>query len=271
MKNLFSTERIHHVVEANINYYAAPFVHPRRKMDAHDFIYLLQGEWKIGQNGESYELKKDHLLILHADQTHFGIFPCQAETKTMYFHVEANNGDSLADDLSTSSGTPYIDTLIDTSGNKKIKKIFSEIVNCKLSGNQRKADLNFELLLCELIDHHSNNDAGIATKIKNIIHSNPEKFFSNQELAEKTSVSVKTAENKFKALFGMTIHQYILDFKIKEAISYFESFPEISIKETAYNLGFYDEYHFSKQFKKIIGQSPREYRKTLGLKKSAFP
>jgi len=65
---------------------------------------------------------------------------------------------------------------------------------------------------------------------------------------------------KFKALFGITIHQYMLNHKIELAISYFKNFPEMPIKEISYNLGFYDEYHFSKQFKKIIGVSPSEYK-----------
>lgn len=65
----------------------------------------------------------------------------------------------------------------------------------------------------------------------------------------------------FKAVQGQTIHQYMLEYKMKEAIAYSDIFPEISIKEIAYNLGFYDEYHFSRQFKKIIGISPSRYKK----------
>ena len=76
-------------------------------------------------------------------------------------------------------------------------------------------------------------------------------------------VSVKTAENKFKAQFGVTIHRYILSFKVEQAISYLKNFPEMQIKEIAYNLGFYDEYHFSKQFKNLTGLSPTEYRKKV--------
>ena len=54
-----------------------------------------------------------------------------------------------------------------------------------------------------------------------------------------------------------------LDFKIKEAASYFEIFPEMSVKEASKNLGFYDEYHFSRQFKKIMGMSPMKYKRQL--------
>jgi AraC-like DNA-binding protein len=100
----------------------------------------------------------------------------------------------------------------------------------------------------------------VSDRIINIIRRSPEKFFSNKELAEKLDVSVKTAENKFKSTCGITIHQYILKFKAEQAVSYFKNFPEMQIKEVAYNLGFYDEYHFSKQFKKVMGVSPTEYR-----------
>ena len=72
MKNIFSDAR-HTVTEANINYYATQFVHPKRTIRQHDFIYLLDGEWKIGQNGKEYELKKDSLLILGANQQHYGV------------------------------------------------------------------------------------------------------------------------------------------------------------------------------------------------------
>ncbi len=265
MQNIFSLEKLHKVCEANTNYYSSPFTHPKRNMQVHDFIFLLEGGWKLGQNGEEFELKKDSLLILSAGNTHYGISPCARETKTMYFHVERNENDGA---INLSPDKCFVlNSLIDTSGNRTIRALFSEVVNSKLSGDQRKADLYFELLLCELAkksDH--SEDISVADRIKNIIHSNPEKFFSNKELADMTNVSTKTAEIKFKSLFGMTIHQYMLNFKIKEAVSYFELFPDISIKETAYNLGFYDEYHFSKQFKKSLGISPKAYKDKLADK-----
>lgn len=262
MKYTFSKNELHTVTEANINYYAIPFVHPRRIMQEHDFIYLLEGEWKLGQSGNEYHLKKDTLLILNADEEHYGITPCLPETKTMYFHVSKNKSDGLMSENLYIDDKLIIDKFIDASDNKNIKHLFFEVVNAKLSGDMRRSNLYFELLLCELEEHFAHSeDISIANKIKNVIHSNPERFFSNKELAEMMNVSVKTAENKFKLLFGKTIHRYMLDYKIKEAMSYFDMFPEMSIKEAAYNLGFYDEYHFSKQFKRVVGVSPYKYKK----------
>lgn len=258
MKNVFNTEIRHKITEANINFYATPFVHPKRKMKEHDFIYMLDGKWIIGQNSEEYSLKKDSLLILSANNSHYGVIPCDEGSKTMYFHLSCEEGDGFFE-----NGEQGIDTLIDASLNSNIKKYFYEIVNAKISGDDIKANLFFDILLHE-IKLIQNNDFGkIGEEIKKIIHRNPEKFFSNKELSEKLNVSVKTAENKFKALFGITIHQYMLNHKIELAISYFKNFPEMPIKEISYNLGFYDEYHFSKQFKKIIGVSPSEYKNRI--------
>lgn len=249
----------HKITEANINYYRVPFVHPARKMGDHDFIYMLDGEWKIGQNDEIYSLKKDTLLILSANCEHYGASACQADTKTMYFHVAAEPGDAFAE--GTGKSGEMLDSCMDVTGKRRVKKIFHEIVMAKLSGSERKAGILFDLLICELQDFKRQiPETAVAEKIKAIIHQNPEHFYSNAELARLAGVSLKNAEVKFRTLFGVTIHQYMLQFKMEQAILYWKDFPEMSVKEVAYNLGFYDEYHFSRQFKSRMGVSPQQYK-----------
>lgn len=249
------------VTEANINYYREPFIHPKRKMQEHDFIYLLNGEWKIGQNSKVYTLKNDSILILNAGQTHYGVSRSKPDTKTMYFHITSDPDDSF-DQENIIKNHISLNSFTDVSSAKKIKRIFFDIVTAKLSNDDRKASIFFDLLLNELgnIKENQNTEA-LGEKIKNLIQKNPEKFFSNSEIASILNVSTKTAETKFKNAYNTTIHQYMLNYKIEQAISYFEIFPEITLKNISYNLGFYDEYHLSKQFKKITGYSPSDYKK----------
>lgn len=263
MKISFNTDVRREITEANINYYNKPFIHPKRKMDQHDFIYLLQGEWKIGQNLKSYNLKKDTLLILSANQTHYGVSLSKPNTKTMYFHVTSSVDDEFNCSAQNTKDV-VLSSLNYVGDNKIIKKIFYDIVSAKLSGNEKKAAILFDLLLIELDSLNQNSNTSTAVeKIRNLIQQNPEKFFSNSELAKVVNASVKTVETKFKTAYGTTIHQYMLNYKIEQAISYFKIFPEMSVKNIAYNLGFYDEYHFSKQFKKITGYSPSSYKDNL--------
>lgn len=259
----FNTDIRRQITEANVNYYNKPFIHPKRTMQEHDFIYLLEGSWELGQNSESFILKKDTLLILSAGQTHYGISLSQPHTKTMYFHVTSDSGDQF-NCSDNSPNSTVLDSLVYTAENNKIKKIFYGIVTAKSSGNDKRAGILFDLLLNELsIATKTPGNTLIADKIRIMIHQNPEKFFSNSELANMANVSVKTAEMKFKDTYNTTIHQYMLNYKIEQAISYFKIFPEMSLKNIAYNLGFYDEYHFSKQFKKVTGYSPSYYKTTL--------
>ena len=95
MKNLFNIEKRHTITEANINFYANSLIHPRRRMKEHDFIYMLHGKWKMGQNDEVFDLKSDSVLILSAGSYHYGIEACSPGTKTMFFHVSCEEGDAL--------------------------------------------------------------------------------------------------------------------------------------------------------------------------------
>ena len=256
MISSFESPITHSVTMANINYYSVPFLHPTRRMCEHDFIYMLDGEWTMQQNGKEYSQKKDTILILAAGNLHGGVTPCTAGAKTMYFHVQCLPGDKAE---SEANGLP---TYIDASLNPNIKALFSRVVDLKLSGEQQRADLFFELLLTELSRTVSESaESDVAVHIRNIIYRYPERFFTNRELAASANVSVKTAETKFKAAFGVTIHKYITDFKIKKAVWYLDTADKISVKTIAYNLGFYDEYHFSNTFKNVMGVSPLAYKR----------
>ena len=83
------------------------------------------------------------------------------------------------------------------------------------------------------------------------------------DIAKNLGISVRTAENAFKQSFGITIHRYQLIRKIEQAKFWLEYFSDMKILDISHNLGFFDEYHFSKQFKKIVGMSPTEYRRMV--------
>lgn len=63
-------------------------VHPDRVMEEHDFLYVLDGEWEIWEEGQRYEMRTDDLLILAAGRHHYGKRLCSAGNRHMYFHVE---------------------------------------------------------------------------------------------------------------------------------------------------------------------------------------
>jgi len=54
--------------------------------------------------------------------------------------------------------------------------------------------------------------------------------------------------------------EYYNQLRIQKACSYLQ-FSDLKIKEIAYRLGFYDPFHFSKSFRKVMEITPKEYRR----------
>ena len=80
------------------------------------------------------------------------------------------------------------------------------------------------------------------------------------ELAERCAMSTSHLNGIFKSVTGKTISAYCSERRIREAQRLLES-TDIKLRQLAEDLGYYDQYHFCKAFKKSTGLSPSEYRK----------
>src|SRR5688572_14219938 len=80
------------------------------------------------------------------------------------------------------------------------------------------------------------------------------------DLASQVNIYERKLELGFRHLFGMTVHQYILQKRIERAMDYLKT-DRYNIKETAYACGFNDISVFNRAFKRITGASPSNWRK----------
>lgn len=264
MKLIINTRINHKIFAANKNVYVAPVYHPNRKMGEHDLIYVMDGEWDIGIDNKIYNVKKDNVLFLPANVYHFGVGKCEKNTATMFIHASCENGDGYSNSQKTGCFENFVNLNVfnDVSKNRDVKELFTKIIDAKNNEKELIASAYFSMLLNELSEneHNGNKDNLIALKIKKIIDSDVSGNISNSEIAEKFNLSVKSIEIKFKKYFGFSIHKYILNKKMEQAKHFLEYYPKMKIIDISLNLGFYDEYHFSRQFKKYVGLSPSAYR-----------
>ena len=79
-----------------------------------------------------------------------------------------------------------------------------------------------------------------------------------KEFAEKHHCSVRTISSKFKENTGYSLHLWQMQQKCRMADELMKYDSTLTLKELAATFGFYDEYHFSKSFKKIMGRSPKK-------------
>ncbi len=84
---------------------------------------------------------------------------------------------------------------------------------------------------------------------------------SLQELVDHSYMSYSTLNRAFHQAAGYSPIEYHLRLRIKDACRKLESSP-LPITEIAYQSGFEDSNYFSRQFRKILGMTPRNYRKS---------
>lgn len=259
MKHFFDVSRRHRITAANKNQYIIPANHPNRIMREHDLVYMIEGTWKIGQDGECYELRRDDVLILEAGRAHYGVEACAAGTKTLFIHAWALETDRKQTE--DPNAALCLESRIPAKANPAVRRCFERVVFAQSCGDEQMASVYFDALLYELRECiRLTSSHTSADQIRQLILSS-DRILTNTEIAGQLQISLKTAEQTFKKAFGISIHQYQMKTKIESVKFYLTNFPEMKLSEIAANLGFYDEFHFSKQFRNSTGISPGKYRK----------
>lgn len=100
----------------------------------------------------------------------------------------------------------------------------------------------------------------MAVTVRNYIDANIYNKFTLKELSEIACLSSSQLTRIFKKEYGTTPYEYILTQKIETAKTLLKN-TNISVKETAFRLGFADEHYFSNIFKKKCFIPPKEYSK----------
>lgn len=104
------------------------------------------------------------------------------------------------------------------------------------------------------------NKDSIADKIQEYIQSNfSRQDFTANEISEELDLSLGYLRQIFKNEKGITLNDYIINCRIEKAKELLET-TEMTAKEIAEDIGYYDNRYFYTLFKKKVGMTTDEYR-----------
>ncbi len=98
-------------------------------------------------------------------------------------------------------------------------------------------------------------------KLRQHILSQPEHKWTVGEMAALVSLSPSRFHALYKAVFGTSPLQDVIDAKIGYAKSLLLSNEQLTLPTVAEKLGYNDQYHFIRQFKATTGMTPGRFRK----------
>jgi AraC-like DNA-binding protein len=139
--------------------------------------------------------------------------------------------------------------------------------------NEKHTQQPFENLLLDVFNKYLKTESGSKNKtpawaqeLKEIIQDHIDTNLSLKEISKGLEINPSYLSREFSKYFeDLSFGDYIRKLRIEKAKELMDS-PGYSLTEIAYLTGFSDQSHFTRIFKKHIGQNPSAYRKKLKKK-----
>jgi AraC-like DNA-binding protein len=114
----------------------------------------------------------------------------------------------------------------------------------------------------QIVVQQANSELPVITRAKEFIQQNQAEDLSLTQVARAVNTSTFYFCKLFKRSTGLNFTDYVSRVRIEKAKNLLLN-PNLRVSEIAYEIGFQSLTHFNRVFKKLIGQSPTEYRAQL--------
>ncbi|MCM3629720.1 AraC family transcriptional regulator [Paenibacillus glycanilyticus] len=215
-----------------------------------------EGKGVITLGSEQHELDAGTYIIVPSDVP--AAYRCLNGNWKFYFHEFDSLDMALALDLPV--GIP-----VSTAKMAEAARMNERLINnliMKPTGYAYDSHLALQELLLLLARERQADRSDRHPELDDILyrmHQTIGQAFSIEDWVRLSGLSRNAFFTRFRSRTGMSPNRYMQELKLAAAKTSLET-THASVKEIAAALHFYDEFHFSKLFKKRYGLSPRAYR-----------
>lgn len=252
----------------DIGYYPNAKGHYRSRKHGSDqniLIYCTEGEGWYFINNQTYKIKKNQFFIISAKTPHIYAASEHDPWSIYWLHFTGENSNIFHEFYNK---TLSIDESSDSRNEARIQ-LFEEIFqNLEMGYNIENLHYTSIVLIHFLgsffyIPQFRTINKGQAVNIINdaiiFMRKNIGKKLTLEEIAKHVNYSPSHFGLVFSQKTSYTPLNYFNQLKIQAACRYLD-FTDLKMKEIAQQLGFYDQYHFTKVFSKYMQMTPSEYK-----------
>ena len=256
-----------------------PELHPRivsfTYQGEHNLYYNISGMRRLSVSGTWYTVGPDCLLISMDGES--CVAPrMSAMCKSITVHVTSVPGDAVVWKPAASPSATSVCRVPRFVRNPGVhfRLLLEEVVylaNSSTLSDRQLALLRLEDALLHLqrgaeapgMAHAPGRDSLLSFIREDMVFF-PQRDHRAASVAARLGISEATLRRWFKSATGKTLKGFHNELRVRMAMEILEANRRISLKELAEYLGFYDQFHFSKTFKAIVGSPPRSYRLGVG-------
>ena len=161
-------------------------------------------------------------------------------------------------------------------GSREADAVLDNLVLLKAKNSKKNQEIAIRNLLSEtwlmLLDEIEKHfvlpqipDTEKQNQVKSMlsyIHRNYSEKITLAEISREASVSTREANRIFQKAIRQTPFDYLMHYRLEQVRELLER-SGLSITEISYRCGFTDSAYMGKQFRKIFGESPGEYRRKV--------
>ena len=230
--------------------------------DDYYLLYLVDGQLSVIVDNKEYTIKKGSAVIFPPKYKYkyFGNPPVHY----LYAHFTGSYADRFLEEC----GFDSFPCILENDFKLELQNKFNLMINTYLYNAplsiQKCACLLQEILIKIYEDARDKKEDSPLKISLNYIHT----FFTSKidipHLASLENLSNSRYVTVFKNQIGKSPNEYIIDLRLQLAKSLLDN-TNMSIRQISENVGYTDQYFFSRLFKRHIGVSPQGYRKNKNL------
>lgn len=241
---------------------------PHHWHDEIEIIYLEYGHINIYCNEQEYILSPGDFYVVNTNELHHILGVTPSLHHAIIFHPKL-----LDFNFFDKTEETYIKPI--TSGHSKfVSQIYQDTKYTDVLSTLTKTDyqnyLTIKILLYTLINHfYQENNIQVdfqpdkyndLKKVILFIQNNYNTSLTLEMIANQLMISPNHLCKYFKKKMGMTVFQYINQYRINRAI-YHLLHTDLSVIDIALDCGFDNISYFIRTFKNVTGTTPKQYRK----------